>query len=94
MQHIPKKSHYVRCPALKLLCTNLCGPLTKNFGDPCTRLCMFKILFGESSLYLKQLPLFCLLRLISASAGRIGYIGHTNFCSLIKLLHELKISSC
>ena len=33
MQHIPKQSHYVRCPALKLLCTNLCGPLTKNFGD-------------------------------------------------------------
>jgi len=21
MQHIPKQSHYVRCPALKLLCT-------------------------------------------------------------------------
>jgi len=44
MQHIPKQSHYVRCPALKLLCTNLCGPLTKNFVDPaldhaCLRLC-------------------------------------------------------
>jgi len=44
MQHIPKQSHYVRCPALKLLCTNSCGPLTKNFGDPaldyvCLRLC-------------------------------------------------------
>jgi len=49
---------------------------------PLTRLCMFKIVFGDSSLYPKQLPLFCLLRLISASAGRIGCIRHTNFCSV------------
>ena len=34
MQHIPKKSHYVRCPAFELLCNNLCGPVTKKFGDP------------------------------------------------------------
>ena len=94
MQHIPKQSYYVRCPALKLLCTNLRGPLTKKFGDPCTRLRMFKIVFGESSLYPKQLSLFCLLRLISASAGRIGCIRHTNFCTVIELLHELKNSSC
>jgi len=35
---------------------------------------MFKIAFRDSSLYPKQLPLFCLLtlRLISASAERIG----------------------
>jgi len=31
MQHILKQLHYVRCPALKLLYTNLCGFLTKNF---------------------------------------------------------------
>jgi len=49
---------------------------------------MFKIVLRDSSLYPKQLPLFCLLRLISASAKRIGYIS--NFCSMIKLLHELK----
>ena len=54
-------------------------------------LCMFKIVFRDSSLYPKQLSLFCLLRLISASADRIGYI--TNFCIMIELLHELKYSS-
>jgi len=53
---------------------------------------MFKIVLRESSLYPKQLPLFCLLGLISESAKRIGYIS--NFCSMIKLLHELKNRSC
>jgi len=52
---------------------------------------MFKIVFRDSSLYPKQLPLFCLLSLISASADRSGYI--TNFCSMIDMLHELKNSS-
>jgi len=52
----------------------------------------FKIVFCDSSLYPKQLSLFYLLRLISASAGPIDYI--TNFCSMIELLHELKSSSC
>jgi len=51
---------------------------------------MFKIVFRDSSLYPKQLSLFCLLRLISASAERIGYVS--NFCSMIELLHELKNS--
>jgi len=51
---------------------------------------MLKIVFRNSSLYPKQLPLFCLLRLIRASADPIGYI--TNLCSMIKLLHELKKS--
>jgi len=53
---------------------------------------MFKIVFHDSSLYRKQLTLFCLLWLISVSADRIGYIA--NFFSMIKLLHELKNSSC
>jgi len=53
---------------------------------------MFKIVLSDSSLYPKQLPLFCLLRLISTSAKRIGY--YSNFCSMIKLLHELKNRSC
>jgi len=35
---------------------------------------MFIIVFRDSSLYPKQLPLFCLLWLISASADRIGYV--------------------
>jgi len=52
---------------------------------------MFKIVFRDSSLYPKQLSIFCLLRLISTSADRIGYI--TNLCSMIELLHELKNSS-
>jgi len=49
---------------------------------------MFKIVFGGSSLYPKQMSLFCLLWRISASPDRIGYT--TNFCSM---LHELK-NSC
>jgi len=53
---------------------------------------MFKIVFRHSSLYPKQLPLFCLLKLISASADRIGHF--TNSCSMMELLHELKNSSC
>jgi len=53
---------------------------------------MFKIVFRDNSLYPKQLSLFCLLRLISASADRSGHI--TNLCSMIELLHELKNRSC
>jgi len=51
---------------------------------------MFKIVFRDSSLHPKQWSLFCLLRLISASADRNGYIS--SFCSMIELLHELKRS--
>jgi len=51
---------------------------------------MFKIVFHDSSLYPKQLSLFCLLRLISASADRIGYTS--NFCSMVELFHEHKNS--
>jgi len=46
----------------------------------------------DISPYPKQLSLFCLLWLISVCADRNGYI--TNFRSMIKLLHELKNSSC
>jgi len=43
-------------------------------------LCMFKIVFHDSSLYPKPMHLFCLLRLISASANPIGYNqGSPNF---------------
>jgi len=53
---------------------------------------MLVIVFRDSSLYPKQLSLFCLLWLISASADSTGYI--TSFSSMIELLHELKNSSC
>jgi len=53
---------------------------------------MFKILFRDSSLYQKQLSLFSLLWLISASADCIDYF--TIFYSMIELLHEFKNSSC
>ena len=46
----------------------------------------------SASHYPKQLPLSCVLRLISASADRIGSIS--NICSMMKLLHELKNRSC
>ena len=52
---------------------------------------MFKIVFREISFYPKQLPLFCLLRLISKRADRIDNI--TTYCSMIELLHKLKLSS-
>jgi len=43
---------------------------------------MFKIVLRDSSLYPKQLPIFCLLRLISVSTDPIGYIS--NFYSIVK----------
>jgi len=54
-------------------------------------LCKFTIVFRDSSLYSKQLSLFCRLWLINASADRIAYI--TGLCSMTELLHELKNSS-
>ena len=47
-----------------------------------------KIVLRDSSLYPKQLPLFCLLSLVNASTDPIGYIS--NFYGMIKPLHELK----
>jgi len=62
-----------------------------QFLQPFRPLRMLKIAFSDISLYLKPLHLFCLLRLISASADPINYI--TNFCVMIERLHELKSSS-
>jgi len=53
---------------------------------------MFKIVFRGNSLYPKQLPLCCLLRLINASTDHNGYI--TNFCGMVKLLHKLEKGGC
>jgi len=58
------------------------------FCRPAVYYVCLKIVFRDNSLYPKQLSLFCLLWLIRASADCIGYI--TKFCSMIKLLHELK----
>jgi len=33
MEHIPKQSHCVRCPAFKLSCRSMCRSLAKNFED-------------------------------------------------------------
>jgi len=52
----------------------------------------FTIVFRDSSLYRKQLSVFCLLWLISACADCSNCIA--NFCSMIELLHELKNSIC
>ena len=41
--NIPKQSHYVRCPALELLCNSLCDPQTKKFGDPWSRAVVFNV---------------------------------------------------
>ena len=71
------------------LITETISPL---FADLSSTIRMLKIVFRDSSLYPKQSHLFCLLRLIIASADRIGYV--TNFCSMIELLHELKNSTC
>jgi len=30
VQHVPKQSHHVRCPALELLRNSLCGPLRQK----------------------------------------------------------------
>jgi len=64
---------------------------SRHFLQTFRPLLTFKFVFCDRSPYPKQLFFFCLLRLISASADRIGYI--TNFCSMIELLHELKKSS-
>ena len=68
------------------LCPETTSPLLQTLHP----LRMFKIVFRGNSLYPKQLSLFCLLWLISASADRNGCIS--NFCSMIELLHEFKKS--
>ena len=72
--------------------TETISPLFADLSS--TRLYMFTIVFGNSSLYPKQLHLLCLLWLIRASADRIGCTRPANICSMIELLHELKNISC
>jgi len=83
----PKSNNYV-------LVVNLGYRLRPETTSPLLQtlhpLRMIKIVFHDSSLYPKQLSLFCLLRLISAIFDRSGYIS--NFCSMIELLPELQKS--
>jgi len=85
----PKSNNYVLIEIWVIVCIQKPSQHCLQTFRP---LRMFKIVFHETSLYPKQLSLFCLLWLISASAKRIGYI--TDFCSMIELLHEFKNSSC
>jgi len=79
----PKSNIYVLVGIRAIICVQ---KLSHHFLQTLHH--MFKIVLRDSALYPKQLSLFCLLRLISASAERIGYIS--NFYSMIELLHELK----
>jgi len=81
----PKSNNYVLVGIRAIVCVK--KPL-HHFLQTLHSLHMLKIVFRDSSLYPKQLSLFCLLKLISACANRNGYIN--NFCSMIELLHELK----
>ena len=49
MQYIPKQPHYVRSPALELLCNSLCGPQIKKFRDPCTKQTTTRCLFRKTA---------------------------------------------
>ena len=81
----PKSNNYVLVGIWVIVCVQ---KPSHHFLQTLYR--MFKIVFHDSTLYPKQLSLFCLLWLINASAERIGYIS--SFCSMIELLHELKNS--
>jgi len=83
----PKTNDYVLVGIRVIVCIqNASRQFLQAFGS------MFKIVFRDFSLYPKQMCLFCLAWLMSASADNIGYI--TKFCCVIELLHELKNSSC
>ena len=74
----PKSNNYVLVGIRAIVCVQ---KPPQHFLQTLHALRMFKIVFRDGSLYPKQLSLFCLLRLISASADRNGYIS--NFCSMI-----------
>jgi len=85
----PKSNNYILVGIRAIVCVQ---KLFHHFLQTLHPLRVFKIVFRDSSLYPKQLSLFCLLRLISASADGNGCIS--NFCSMIELLHELESRSC
>jgi len=73
----PKSNNWVSVGICVIACVQ---KPSHHFLQTLRPLRMFEIVFRDSSLYTKQfslfcsLYLFCLLRLISASAERIGYI--------------------
>ena len=79
----PKSNNYVLVGSRAIVCVQ---QPPYQFLQTLHSLRMLKIVFHDSSLYPKQLSLFCLLRLINGSADRMGYI--TNFCSMIELLQS------
>jgi len=83
----PESNNYVLVGIRVIVCVQ---KPPHHFLQTLCPLRIFKIVFRDSSLYPKQLSLFCLLRLINGSADRSGYI--TNFCSVIELLYEFKKS--
>ena len=62
-----------------------------TFGRPFDHYACLRLRSATLHFHLKQLSLFCLLWLISASADHIGSV--TNFCTMVELLHERKNSS-
>jgi len=78
----PKSNNYVLVGIRVIICVQ---KPPHRFLQTLHPLRMFEIVLRDSSLYLNQYTFFCLLRLISASADRIGNMS--NFCSMIELLH-------
>jgi len=83
----PKSNNYVLEGMQAIVCVQ---KPHHHFLQTLHPLHMFKTVLRDSSFYQKQLSLFCLLMLISASGDRIGYIS--NFWSIIEQFHELKNS--
>jgi len=66
-----KSNDWVSVGICVIVCVQKCS---HHFLQTFRPLRMFKIVFRDNSLYLKKLPVFCLLRLISASADPTGEI--------------------
>jgi len=79
----PKSNNYLLVGIRAMICGQ---EPSHHFLQTLHSLRMSKSVFRDSSLYPKQLSLFSLLRLFSASADHNGYIS--NLCSMTELLHE------
>jgi len=90
----PKCNNYVVVGIRGIVCVQ---KSPHHFLQTLHSLRIFQIVFRDSSLYSKQLHLFCLLRLISASADRNGYISNftlSTLCAFSILVQFSKIRSC
>jgi len=77
----PKSYNYALVGIRVIVCVQ---KPSHQFSQTFHPLRMFNFVFRDSSIYPKQLSLFYLLWLSSASADSIGFI--ISFCSMIKLL--------